>query len=360
MERINFVKYLKYKDKYLKLKNQIGGILLPVIDDYLIEANHGRNTYIDNEKYIGIIYVYNDRYNKHIVPNWADVLHATGNTIPNELLLEIAQEALFKFYIEHCFEFAKNWVPIDDFIDNPQPETFIIFMSMLKKYFGTNIEPEFTRLQKLADALRSNDKYDILKSIYSKENMGVFKNYLIQMKIYNYLITQVNKLRIFEIIKTKLKEIYKNPNLQKLGIVYERLKIISEKKWNFLNPKNEYYYIDPAVRALKGVELENYKKIGNILDKFINIIQTMIYKHIEQITHKIVAAANVQPNGVGAADAGAAVGDILDMIALHDPDFYEEPEYKIILRHLDSLSEPVEHNEIKNFKLPDEIVAIIP
>jgi len=309
-------KYIKYKNKYIKIKSVYlkqynnsmkGGVLLPDISPELIKASLGYEYYIPN------------------IPEfenmgWATNIHSRGNILSDITLLHIFKHGLYRWYFDKIINIyyilnSKDNHIIDYVISKPKYREYANVQAFIKNILGI---PEINILE--------------------------------------------NKIKLIELGK-HLHNIYDNIILQKIGIAYHRLKVVLEKISAFFfqvqNPK-DYDELGKQI----------YK-----LDKLLNILQTMIYNHIlekvkniaflifydtpsdelkaqEKLTLEFLKDEAYEDLRKQIEIDEAEYNNTLKNIIAGNPDFYNEPEYKIIISEIDTLILPVPDDIISQFRLP--------
>ncbi len=139
-------KYIKYKQKYLYLKNQFGGVFLPMINAYNIEANLGTGYNIP---------WFTEQESRG---NWGYTFHKKGNILEKESLFHIFKYGLFTWYCNEiltkiCPLYTENkYLNNPDFFDNPKFNMFKQFIEIL--YTGYENTP-----------LATNENFEKLKNI---------------------------------------------------------------------------------------------------------------------------------------------------------------------------------------------------
>jgi hypothetical protein len=376
-------KYIKYKQKYLYLKNQFGGVLLPMINAYNIEANLGRGYNIP---------WFTEQESRG---SWGYTLHKKGNILEKESLLHIFKYGLFTWY---CTEILTKICPLytdnkylnnQDFFDNPKFNMFKQFIEIL--YTGYENTP-----------LATNENFEKLKNIAFMENPYLFlykgqldpkgekkynedgslkaytfKEYLQNKGIYEYFRSLKNMYDENKYLQLNYFIMLENPILKNLGIAYHRLKIVSEKMRNIINrirsSDQNLVYIDPDLDLINDLDNNpdlnrNYNIKLSRLDKFLDILQTMIYNFIYQkLNDPLILELN---------------GEDLNSFLVSNPSFFSELEYVIIIDLLNDkkttkthtfegfssseiviiespLLKKVENKDIKLFKIPDELIPMI-
>jgi hypothetical protein len=222
-------------------------------------------------------------------------------------------------------------------------------MQTLNRFYGdSNQDPVYKKLLEISETLiAEEEQYEFVK------DLKTFKIFLEEKNVYNYLRSKVEIIRSLLSVVDKIRLIFNNEILKNLGIVYQRLKIVLEKMGLFTG-ESIIYYIDKSVKALlKDDAFERqYNNTMIKTDKLSDIIQTMIYNHIYIIMNQLIE------EGIRLIKAGERL-DSLDAIAVTMPPFYTEPEYQIIIAGLDRLIVPIPDDNIKDFKLSDEILSIL-
>jgi hypothetical protein len=211
---------------------------------------------------------------------------------------------------------------------------------------------------------------------------NIFKNGMFDHYVNNVRINEKYKKYFVKVYYPVIEKMADNDILKQLGIIYQRLKIVVEKKLKFveeLRTSKKYGPTHPKYIV--------YRDITNNIDKFVTMIQTMIHNHIimilkdtvTQIPKLKILEYNLDE------EINNIIGDIpFDMDHMDDinenlyyqynikidlekikeslsknPSFYEEPEYQTIIKHLSELSKPVSSDGLRYYTLPEEIALIV-
>ncbi len=192
-------------------------------------------------------------------PNWSNDLHQKGNILDNDILENIAVNGIIHWY--HTYH---TMIDIDYnyyekllvFIYSPYSISFNDNIILNKLAVFANIEPiiHINHKTKHYELLTINDeifnKYSILPwsdyliDMVGKEKLSIFLNKLLLYIEKNYIWFEDSWLISF---------IKKYPIIKKMGIIFQRFKIVLEKIKNISHP-------------------DIYK-----LDSFVETIQTLIY-----------------------------------------------------------------------------------
>lgn len=339
-----YTKYLKYKKKYLNIKKQKGGLIQ--LDGKIYEANLGRgylispvidvpnrtnfnilalekgivvsNTIFDTYRRLNI-YNIEEVYNK----SWSQIYHTYGNTLDNNILFDIFQYGLYMWDLHYIFYNELLVRPQDPFYINTDLHLIMdCDISELSLYIGAYS--------------RSPHKELIEKSMFN-----ITMNYN-RDKDMNQKFIPRGKLQIALsfYLGQYMKNIIKNINLQKLGIAFQRLKIINEKIGQFMNMD---------------------------LEMLLNNIQTMIYYHIEtqfknikkyiyEQIDKIEDKRNYELNKDSSQFDFLTPEnkEYLEIISIQNPSFYDEEDIcRVILTNIDIFLQPIE--DISLFAIPPKI-----
>lgn len=191
-------------------------------------------------------------------PNWGNKLHAEGHIMDKNELEEIAVYGIISWYIEKNIKFDiyyKYNERLEHFINNPTDIGYYDWLKINKLAESINIE---TILK-----TKNNTKHMELLSL----DINILKKYA-NLSWGHYIIDNIGKDKLISFLD-KLFQYTKNnyflsksfydlfleryPEIKKIGIIFQRLKIVLEK--------NKYY------------DINNIYK----LDKFVDNYQTIIY-----------------------------------------------------------------------------------
>lgn len=211
---------------------------------------------------------------KNEYPNWSKALHENGNVLETDDLKKIFCRGLLLWYIRYCLK--KVGLTAFDNIDNNVYSSYYEIKQLI--IFFSEIDKQIVN-QKLLDLTQYKSYQELM--LTDKTNLcASFKKYIIK----HNLAKDVDLL-ILE--KKKYDEIYFNitsgikleqfiyyelltTRLVKLGIAFQRWKIILEKMCEYKNNEDDTY--------LKNIYL---------IDKFLEILQEMILHEIKTYINKI-------------------------------------------------------------------------
>lgn len=205
-------------------------------------------------------YKLNNYYNSFSEYNWANELHANGHIMDSDKLEEIAVYGIISWYIEKNvkFDIYYNYNErLEYFIDNPKEIGYYDWVKINKLSESINIEPILKNKTDSKHLELLSYNYEILKK-YAMLSWGSF---LLDKIGYDKLLIYLNDLYKYIKKNNFLSESFydlfleRYPEIKKIGIIFQRLKIVLEKNKEF------------------DISLENIYK----LDRYVDYYQTIIY-----------------------------------------------------------------------------------
>lgn len=211
-----------------------------------------------------------------------DLLHKQGNTIDKSFLENFFWKTIFQFYTTKFtgYDFTYNYLMFEN-------------KSLKIKNYDYSKFADLAKQFKFKAPIDEDDIYE--------------------------LIPLVKK------IKTAIESFKDNELLKKLGIAYQRRKIVVEKINKLLTDKKE--------SGATQEELESISKILYEQDRLATDLQTMIFYMMKEAYEKYIQ------------DFSEKEHELKDFV----PDFIKAPYYKEIKSKLDELTSPV--NSINGFSL---------
>lgn len=326
MEKFKY-KYLKYKHKYLKYKQQAGA-LLPRIDQRLIEASFGSGVSLQVE-------------HNNTIMDWGVALHRYGNELSEEALEKIFKSALLYWYIHDIVKIQipeAEAVHMTDQIFIPRNDSSIAYVLNLARRIFKNIPTIWTPRMELIYSvaqpyenflgLRHKDRYALIEK---GPLISQFRTHIHG----NLEPEYVNIVRLIQpLFKFDYSRIGRDPQIINIGIAYQRLKIILEK-----------------IQTMQSIDSHKIYK----LDKLLDILQTMIYNHINV---KIDFIYNNFENSF-IHEKPFNVEKVYEQLNTYVPTFYNEPEYITIMQHIEILKRPISDDNLALFTLPQSINDIL-
>ena len=364
-----YTKYLKYKKKYLNIKNQKGGLIeltetiysanggvgylispvIPLIDvpygiydPYDPYDPHRTNfNTLSNERRIEVS---NDTYNRMSIRGhekvyntaWARIYHAYGNTFYNNILFDIFQYGLYMWNLHYIF-YKELGINTRD-------------SSYVKTELRLIMDCKFDDLSVFIDAYRS----PLHNKLIGDSVFDIVMKYIIEKKENDQKFIPKGKLQVALLfyLGQYMKKIINNVNLQNLGIAFQRLKIIDEK----IKESGRIY---PEL----GNVLNNTQKMiyYHIETQFKNI-KEFIYNRIDEIKNKGIYESEESKKDKKSQFDFLTLENkkYLNIISIQNPSFYDEEDiYRVILTNIDILVQPIKDEDIRLFRIPDEINDIL-
>jgi hypothetical protein len=236
----NYLKYLKYKNKYLELKNQVGGILteeeLSNIEEQIIlnKSYQNRTEDINNINEFYTLKVKTD--NEKQFKSYIDENRKIGKKIM--LIVGAVPEQHEKFII------PKNYVPV--YIEN----------DFIFQYYNGTLVPSSIRIN-LVSNIKANtfDKYPlIIHDIFSKE----FKDIGVRFD-----------LIIFDTAVCKFISFNYNYLMTLFNLTFDNSSLI-------VMDNNTELYLNPVYSKIKSIEFKNKTNETELMDKYNNYIHPLL------------------------------------------------------------------------------------
>ncbi len=224
-----------------------------------------------------------NNYNLQRGYNWATELHANGHIMDKDKLEEIAVYGIISWYIETNIHFDVYYnynERLQYIINNPTEIYFYDWLQINKLAETINIKTILTTKNKTKHMELLSYEYDILKK-YAILSWGHF---VIDKVGYDKLILFLNNL--YQHVKNNyflnmpFYDLFleRYPLIKKIGIIFQRLKIVLEKTKYFDMSIENIYKLDKYVDYLQTIiyslcmnYIDNYKN-NNINKIIINII----------------------------------------------------------------------------------------
>ena len=346
MFNINLFNQYAKKYKLIKLtqKSFVGGIRLPDPGQYMIEASFGKEYYSLSNKYF----------------DWGKELHNYGDTLDEEKLFKIYRYGLLEWYCRKLITSIIQKIITVNIPNNVLYDTTYNYKGNAKFFNGDVAKKPINCIKREDYNICKMFPYDIIK--YLTLAKPVPKDMNMNMNIFDFL--NANQATMFEIFDNidkyvkpyeKINYLYGNVNNwtdiladlivsndmdinmdininKKIGIAFQRYKIVSEK-------------IGEIINSIQVASISNYDNIQKLIlyaqniERMLNDLQVLIYYsvfnneyNIEEIITKLFKDDNININ----------FKDELKKINLSSQ-FLREPEYQYIITHIDQLVKSLEY-----------------
>jgi hypothetical protein len=217
-------------------------------------------------------------------PKWGSELHANGDKMENDKLEEIAVYGIISWYIEQNIEFDIYYNYNERllyFINNPNKIGYYDWLKINKLAYHIKIQSilptqsDTKHLELLIYGYEDLKKYAIISwGHFIIDKIGEDKLILYLNNLYEY-VNNNNFLShpFYDLFLERY------PEIKKIGIIFQRLKIVLKK--------NKYYEIS----------MENIYKLDKIVDYYQTIIYSLCMNYIENYKNnninKIIININI-------------------------------------------------------------------
>ncbi len=230
-------------------------------------------------------YKLNNYYNSFSEYNWSKELHANGHIMDINKLEEIAVYGIISWYIEQyvAFDIYYNYNErLEHFIDNPKNIGFYDWVKINKLSESINIKSILTT--------KNNSKHTELLFEYNYDSLRKYAclswgSFLLDKIGYDKLISFLKLL--FEYVNNNnflnvpFYDLFleRYPEIKKIGIIFQRLKIVLEKNKEF------------------DISIENIYKLDSYVDYYQTIIYSLCMNYIDNFKNnninKIIININI-------------------------------------------------------------------
>ena len=362
---------MNFNKKYFKNRNfkkQFGGIFLPNISNILIETNFGNTFKISSinefDRIINITKNLGFSKRKSI---WAEALHKGGNIMSNEGLIHIFKYGILSWY--------KNYNNIIyNLTDEKNESTELLYK--LSKLDLTHLSEGYMKSRNNRKTEENKLRSNFISLKQFMKHKELYDEYVRLIEIHRDFFNFCNLIDSYILNMVDNTSPCFNINIYRIGIAFNRLKIILEKMQyygykdsKFISERDKSIKTQYATYLkTKENEIKNTKTLHK-LDKLLDIFQSIIYFHLNYLKDlkNVVELYNYFLEKIknNTKEREELKKDIICEYLKKNPPFYDENEYVILTSELlknsnkNTLINPISDENIYLYELPSEIDKIL-